>query len=114
MIGVFLWFIEVPNGGLLAVGIPLVFGGILKGIQHRLVHLLVITPPKHEGVFHPDASRGVMKPRVHTGTKEVHLLRIRMEAVKSPAIGEVLVKILKCRQQKDVELFCLHAVVLDF
>ncbi len=45
-------------------------------VQHRFVHLLVVAPPKHEGILHPNASRGIMESCVYASAEEIHLLRI--------------------------------------
>jgi len=44
-----------------------------------------------------------MKASVHAGAEEIDLLRIRVEAIKSPAVGEVLVKAPERREQESVE-----------
>ena len=114
VVGVFQGLVEVPDRGLFPVGVPLVFCGVLEGVQHRLVHLLVIAATQDQRVLHPDTGGGVMEPGIHAGTEEVHLLGVRVEAVESSAIGEAFIQALERGEQESCRTCSIAlTVVLD-
>ena len=69
--------VEVPYGGLLAVGKPLVLAIGQPAKQHRLMLPLVGRTPQHEAVLHPDAHAADVEARLLERAAEVQSLGIR-------------------------------------
>ena len=84
MILIALWLVVIPDGGLLAVGIPRVFAVLQKAIEHRLMLPLIIRPTEHERVLHLDTHSGKVEACVNESSAEGEPFGIRMEAVRSP------------------------------
>ena len=60
-----------------------------------------------------DAHAADVKARLLKGTAEVEALRVRVEDVRAAALGQMRRHVAKRRQQKRIERFIGHAVVLD-
>ena len=105
--------VKLPDRGLLAVGKPLVLAVGQPAVEHRLMLPLVGRAPQHEAVLHPDAHAADVKARLLKGTAEVEPLRVRVEDVRAAALGQMRRHVAERRQQKRIERFIGHAVVLN-
>ena len=105
--------IEIPDGRLLAVGIPLVLAVLHEAVQHRFVLPLIIGATEDEAVLYPDAAACKVEACVDECTAEVQPFGVCVEHISRTAFFEVCRHTLKRSQQEAVELLVLHAVVLD-
>ena len=103
----------MPDGCLLAVGIPLVLAVLHEAVQHRLVLPLIIRASQHKAVLHPDAAACKVESRIDKRPAEVQSFRIGMEHICSAAFFEVVCHTLESGEQKVIELLVFHAVVLN-
>lgn len=105
--------VVVPDGCLLAVGIPLVFPVQLPAKEARLVLSLVRTAAQDQGVLLPDAAAGQVEARVLEGLAEVQPLGICVEYIDGSILLHVLFHIDESRKEELVELIVRHVIVLD-
>ena len=112
MVGVALGLVVIPDGGLLAVGVPRMLAVLQESVKHRLMLPLIIRASKHQGVLHPDAHARQMEPGVNERLSEVQALGVRMEDVCRAALFERVSHALECREQEGIELIVLHGIVL--
>ena len=82
--------VEVPDGRLLAVGIPLVLAVLHEAVQHRFVLPLIIGASEDEAVLHPDAAACKVEACIDESTTEVQSFRIGMEHISCAAFFEVV------------------------
>ena len=112
MIGIAFRLVEMPDGRLLAVGIPVMLAILHKAIQHRFMLPLIIRASQHKTVFYPDAAACKMKSGINESFSEIQPFGICMEHIGRTAFFQMLRHSLKGRQQECIKLLVLHAVVL--
>ena len=113
MIGIALRLVEVPDGRLLAVGIPLVLAVLHEAVQHRFVLPLVVGTSQHKAVFYSDAAACKVEASVDERPAEVQTFGVCMEYIGRTAFFQMLCHSLKGGQQECIKLLVLHAVILD-
>ena len=107
MIGVPLRLGKVPDGGLLAVGIPFVLAVLHESVENRLVLPLVIRAPQHQGILHPDTASGEVESRVHKCPAEVRSFRIDVEHIRRTSLFQMVCHVLKRCEKEPVKLLVL-------
>src|SRR5574344_349340 len=107
MILIALRFVVVPDGCLLAVGVPRMFTVLQKSIEDWFVLPLVIRATEHKRILYPDANTGEVEACVNEGFPEGETFGIRMEAVGGTAFFEVVGHVLECGKQEVVKLLAL-------
>ena len=89
MVGVALRFGEVPDGRLLAVGVPRMLAVLQETVHNRLMLPLIIRAAQHQRILHPDTASGEVEPGVDESPAEVQAFRVRVEDVGRAAFLEV-------------------------
>ena len=103
----------VPDGGLLAVGIPGMLSVLEEAVQNRLMLPLVVRASQHQGILHPDTTSSEVEPGVDKSPAEVQPLGVGVEHIGSAAFFQHRSHRLESGEQECVEFLVLHAVVLD-
>ena len=112
MIGIAFRLVKMPDGRLLAVGIPVMFSILHKAIQHRFMLPLIIRASQHKAVFYPNTAACKMKSGINESFSEIQPFGVCMEYIGRTAFFQVFCHSLKGEQQECIKLLVLHAVVL--
>ena len=113
VIGIALRLVEIPDGRLLPVGIPLVLAVLHEAVQYRFVLPLIIRASQHKAVFYSDAAPCKVEASVDERPAEVQTFGVCMEYIGRTAFFQMLCHSLKGGQQEVIKFFVLHAVILD-
>ena len=114
MVTVFLRLIKLPNGGLLASGVPLVLAFLFPTVETRLVLPLVRRASQYQGLLFPDTAAGEVEARIGKGSAEVQPLSISMKHINGRIVCHSLFHAGECIEEEVEKLLRCHVVVLDF
>jgi len=103
-----------PDGGLLAVRIPLVLTAQLPTEQTRLMLPLVRRATQHQRVLLPDTAPGKIEPGIVECLSENQSLGVSVEYIDAGIPLHVLFHIDKHGKEEFIEIFIRHIVVFDF
>ena len=95
VVGVLLGLIELPDGRLFPVGVPLVFALFLPAEQDRLMPPLIWASPQHQRLLLPDAGAGKIEPGVRKRPAKIQSLGVRMEYIDRRIIRHTCFHVLK-------------------
>ena len=81
MIIIPLGLVVVPDGGLLAVGVPAVLAVLKEAVQNRLVLPLIVAAAQHQRVLYPNTYPGQVETCVHERPAETQSFCVRMKNI---------------------------------
>ena len=81
MIAILLWLVELPDGGFLSAGVPLVLAVFLPAVEARLMLPLIGAAAQHEGLLLPDTAPGQIKTRIGKCPAEVQPFGVCVENI---------------------------------